>query len=224
MGQDRRTSSAKSASDSGGEPEYGERGGKLGGGIEVDETYIGGKARNMHVSKRKAACIKQGGVGKTVVMGVLKRGGEVRAEVVPNRGAVSLQPVVYDHVRKVSRVYTDEHVGYIGLDEQFAHGAINHAEQYVNGQIHTNGLENFWSLLKRGLGGTYVSVEPFHLFRYVDEQAFRFNNRNDATRQDSHGEPVKKTDAERFQIVMGQINGKRLTFDKLTGKEGQAAF
>ena len=193
----------------------GKSGGKLSGGVEVDETFIGGKARNMHASKRKAAGVKQGGAGKTVVMGILKRGGEVRAAVVPDRNATTLQPIVRANVRKGTQVYTDEHLSYFGLQGDFAHGIINHAEEYVSGQIHTNGMENFWSLLKRGLGGTYVSVEPFHLFRYVDEQAFRYNTRKDGKR--------KVSDAERFQIAMGQINGKRLTYDKLTGKEGENA-
>jgi hypothetical protein len=106
-------------------------------------------------------------------------------------------------------VFTDAHPAYKGLDDRYAHQVIDHAEAYVKGQVHTNGLENFWSLLKRGLKGTYVSVEPFHLFRYVDEQAFRYNNRRDVN------------DAERFKTVMSQIVGKRLTYKELIGKEGE---
>ncbi|MGH9417615.1 MAG: IS1595 family transposase, partial [Terriglobales bacterium] len=123
-------------------------GGKISGGVEVDETFIGGKARNMHARRRQASGVKQGGAGKTVVMGLLKRGGEVRTIIVPDRESKTLQPIVQGNVRKGSKVYTDEHVSYWGLNEDFVHGIINHAKEYVNGQIHTNGLENFWSLVK----------------------------------------------------------------------------
>lgn len=194
-------------------------GGKLGGRIEVDETFIGGKARNMHASRRKAK-----GFSKTIVMGVLQRGGEIRAAVVSDREQKTLQPFVRENVQRLSRVFTDEAPSYNGLADDFMHNVINHAVQYVDGQIHTNGVENFWSLLKRGLGGTYISVEPFHLFRYVDEQAFRYNNRNDGQRKDSCGRPVKRTDSERLNILAGQIAGKRLTYAKLTGKEGETSF
>jgi hypothetical protein len=101
-------------------------------------------------------------------------------------------------------LYTDALKSYEGLTE-FEHQVVDHAVEYVNGKIHTNGLENFWSLLKRGINGTYVSVEPFHLFRYLDEQAYRFNNR-------------KMNDAERFDLAVKGMVGKRLTFDQLTGK------
>ena len=179
----------------------GMNGGKLAGEIEVDETMIGGKARNMHAFKRKNNPFK-----KAVVMGVLKRGGEVRATVVEDRSKEVLQPIVNQHVRKGSKVYTDELISYWGLDEKYAHEVINHAEKYVDGAVHTNGLENFWSLLKRGLKGTYVAVEPFHLFRYIDEQAFRYNNRKDMT------------DADRFDLAVSNIVGKRITYAELTGK------
>jgi transposase-like protein len=182
----------------------GKTGGKLAGHIEVDETFIGGKARNMHASKRKDNPFE-----KAVVMGVLKRGGEVRATVVENRAIETLQPIVEKHVRKGSNVYTDELISYWGLDEKFAHQVINHAEAYVDGQVHTNGLENFWSLLKRSLKGTYIAVEPFHLFRYIDEQAFRYNNRRDMT------------DWDRFDLAVSQIVGKRLMYKDLIGKTGQ---
>lgn len=105
-------------------------------------------------------------------------------------------------------LYTDALPSYTNLDLGMVHEFIDHAVCYVNGKIHTNGLENFWSLLKRGLNGTYVSVEPFHLFRYLDEQAFRFNNRKDAK------------DADRLSFVAKQVTGKRLTFAELTGKTG----
>jgi transposase-like protein len=149
--------------------------GKLSGHVEVDETFIGGKARNMHASKRAEKIQGRGVTGKAVVMGMLQRGGKVRATVIADRSKTTLQPIVEQNVRKGSRVFTDELVAYWGLDKEYVHGIINHAEEYVRGNVHTNGMENFWSLLKRGLNGTYISVEPFHLFRYIDEQAWRYN-------------------------------------------------
>jgi len=184
---------------------------KLGGPgkeIEVDETFIGAKARNMHKSVRDRRIKGPGPQGKDVVMAVLERNGEVRARVVPDTGQRTLQGHVKEHVHPGSEVYTDAHPGYFGLDKHFLHGVIDHAEAYVDGKIHTNGLENFWSLLKRGVKGTYISVEPFHLFRYVDEQAFRYNNRKDMT------------DSDRFHQALSQIVGKRLTFAEVTGKVG----
>src|SRR5258706_9139030 len=170
---------------------------KLSGHVEVDETFIGGLARNRHSTKRKHE--GTGGAGKVAVMGLLERHGKVRAHVVPNTQAASLQPRIRQHVEQGSNLYTDKYVSYKHLDEEFIHGVINHAERYVDGQIHTNGIENFWALLKRGLKGTYISVEPFHLFRYLDEQCFRFNNRT-------------LTDGQRFDIASRAIIGKRLTF------------
>jgi transposase-like protein len=154
-------------------------GGKLGGEVEVDETFIGGKARNMHNSKRERVITGTGGKDKTAIMGLLERGGKVRATVVKDRKKGTLQSEVKKHVAPGSVVYGDALKSYDGLESEYAHQVIDHAIEYVNGQVHTNGMENFWSLLKRGISGTYVSVEPFHLFRYVDEQAFRFNNRTD---------------------------------------------
>jgi hypothetical protein len=119
-----------------------------------------------------------------------------------------MAPVVREHVEIGSELMTDEHSFGWFSDAEYAHNVVNHAEQYVNGNVHTNGLENYWSLLKRSIKGTYVSVEPFHLFRYLDEQAFRFNNRG----------PM--TDADRFSYVIRKIVGKRLTYDELIGKEG----
>ena len=151
---------------------------KLSGHVEVDETFIGGKARNMHSDKRARKITGTGGKDKTMVMGILERGGKVRTSVVANRKKVALQSEVRKHVEAGSAIYTDALKSHEGLDE-FQHGVVDHAVQYVDGKIHTNGLENFWSLLKRGLNGTYISVEPFHLFRYLDEQAFRYNNRKE---------------------------------------------
>jgi transposase-like protein len=181
-------------------------GDKLSGHVEADETFIGGKARNMHVSKRRRRITGTGGKDKTAVLGILERGGKVKTAVVPNRRKKALQPEVKKHVEAGSALYTDALLSYQGLDSDYAHQVIDHAVAYVDGKIHTNGLENFWSLLKRGINGTYVSVEPFHLFRYLDEQAYRFNNR-------------KLTDSERFEIAVSGIVGKRLTWDQVTGKE-----
>ncbi|HEY6338288.1 MAG TPA: IS1595 family transposase [Candidatus Sulfotelmatobacter sp.] len=190
-------------------------GGKLGGGphskVEVDETWIGGKARNMHPARRRRMAKYQ---SKTAVMGMLERGGKVKATVVGKRHGEQMQEIVRDNVIPGTWLMTDEFTGYKGLAKDYTHLVINHLESYVNGNVHTNGLENFWSLLKRGLGGTYVAVEPFHLFRYVDEQAFRFNNRKDDDGQ-------KLDDAARFNIAMSQVVGKRLTFAELTGKVGE---
>jgi transposase-like protein len=183
-------------------------GSKLGGEVEVDETFIGGKARNMHVSERKRRITGTGGADKTAVIGILERGGKVRAAVVPSRKRKVLQEEVRKHVTAGAALYTDALLSYEGLASDYAHQVVDHATQYVDGRVHTNGLENFWSLLKRGISGTYVSVEPFHLFRYLDEQMFRFNNRKDLD------------DKSRFDLTVSQLVGKRLTFAQLTGKEG----
>jgi transposase-like protein len=180
---------------------------KLSGEIEADETFIGGKARNMHVSKRERRITGTGTKDKTAVMGILERGGKVRTSVVPNRRKKALQDEVKRHVEAGSALYTDALLSYEGLASDYAHQVIDHAVQYVDGKIHTNGLENFWSLLKRGINGTYVSVEPFHLFRYLDELAFRYNHRKEMD------------DADRFELMMGNVFGKRLTWNQLTGKE-----
>jgi transposase-like protein len=188
-------------------------GGKLSGDIEVDETYIGGRARNMSASK-KARILggKKGGVaGKAAVMGLLDRHGkdavsQVRTVVLSGRRRHHVQPEVRKNIEPGSSVYTDSLMSYYGLSDEYTHGVIDHAECYVKGTVHTNGMENFWSLLKRTLKGTYVSVEPFHLFRYLDEQAFRFNQRGG-------------DDAFRFFTGLRGIIGKRLTYVALTGSE-----
>jgi transposase-like protein len=180
--------------------------------VEVDETFIGGAARFMHAG-RKARMITQRGVkDKTAVMGILERGGEVRAAVIPSRRKHHIQAEIRAHVKAKSAIYSDALLSYQGLEHQdFSHQVIDHAEKYVDGQVHTNGMENFWSLLKRQLKGTYISVEPFHLFRYLDEQVYRYNNRELAN------------DGERFQKALSQIAGKRLTFAEVTGKVGLSA-
>ncbi|SRR6266404_2001150 len=177
---------------------------KLSGQIEADETFIGGKARNMHYSKR-GKITGTGGSGKAIVMGMLERSGEVRTKVIEKRDSETLQGEIREHVEPGSELMTDAYVGYQGLSADYIHNVVNHAMEYVRGHIHTNGMENFWSLVKRALGGTYISVMPFHLFRYLDEQAFRYNHR-------------KLNDCERFLIACASMEGRRLTYDKLTGK------
>jgi len=191
-----------------------ELGSKFSGEVEADETFIGGKARNMHksVKARRISGMGQSAKDKLIVMGVLERGGKVRTQIIADRQKDTLQPFVREHVHAGSAVFTDEMGGYKGLQGEYEHQIIDHAVKYVDGRVHTNGMENFWSLLKRSLGGTYVSVEPFHLFRYLDEQSFRFNFRG--TKEN----PL--TDADRFSIAASQLVGKRLTFAQLTGKEG----
>ena len=179
---------------------------KLTNEVEADETFVGGKVKNMHrKSKRKIKAVNDGNWGKTVVLGLVERGGHVRAMVSPNRKTAHVRKNVLENVEPGSALYTDEADVYKHLNGEFVHQFINHLSQYVNGRVHTNGLENLWSLLKRTLGGTYVSVDPVHLRRYLDEQCFRFNMR-------------KLTDAERFAIVVGQVIGRRLTYSELTGK------
>jgi transposase-like protein len=188
-----------------------------GGPVEVDETFVGGKIRNMHKSKRpKGPGVSGkavGGAGKAIVVGMLERNGRVRTEVVLERTQRVLQDLANKHIQPGAALVTDEWGGYKGLSKDFLHVVVNHAVEYVNGQIHTNGIENFWSLFKRALHGTYVSVEPFHLSRYADEQAFRYNNR--ATPDN----PLN--DADRFMLAASQISGKRLTYAELTGKVGE---
>jgi transposase-like protein len=192
-------------------------GGK-GGEVEADETFIGGKARNMHksVKARKISGQGRNTDDKIMVMGILERGGRIRTKIVADRKKETLQAEVRANVEAGSALFTDELGGYKGLHGEYEHQIIDHAVRYVDGRIHTNGMENFWSLLKRGLAGTYVAVEPFHLFRYLDEQAFRYNNR--ATKDN----PL--SDADRFQLALSQIAGKRLTFAEVTGKVGETAF
>jgi transposase-like protein len=180
---------------------------KLSGHVEVDETFIGGKARFQHENKKKH--IGTGGMGKVAVMGLLERHGEFQYRVLETRRRHHVDTEVRGAVESGSHVYTDSLKSYDKLSDAYAHQVIDHAESYVEGQVHTNGLENFWSLLKRAFHGTYVSVEPFHLFRYLDEQAFRFNNR-------------EMNDGQRFARVAGSVFGKRLTYAELTGKGATA--
>jgi transposase-like protein len=180
---------------------------KMSGTVEADETFIGGKARNMHAGRRAKMIHGRDNYGKAIVFGLLERNtGRVHAAVVPNRSRDTLQGEIKAHVRKRSHVMTDELTSYDGLNSEYAHKVINHAESYVNGNVHTNRMENFWSLLKRAIKGTYISIEPFHLLRYLDEEAFRYNER-------------LGNDGERFRKVLHSVAGKRLTWDVLTAKE-----
>jgi transposase-like protein len=190
-------------------------GGSNSGPIEVDEAYIGGKPKNMHADKRLK--MKQGlhANPKMAVFGMLDRESrQVRAKVMPNVKRETLQNEILKHIEHGSKVYSDGSPAYDTLAaKQYIHETVNHVEEYVRGEVHTQGIENFWSLLKRGLNGTYVAVEPFHLERYVDEQIFRFNNRR------TPDNPLD--DADRFMLAVSQISGKRLTYAELTGKVGE---
>src|SRR5947207_1866674 len=177
-----------------------ESGGLLCGEVEVDETFIGGKARNMHAAKRREKIRGRGPGDKAIAFGMVERGGKVRATSVDTRQKEELQAHIREAVEAGAAIFSDELKSYEGLDDEYKHAVINHAIEYVNGNTHTNTIENFWALLKRGLHGTYVSVEPYHLFRYIDEQAFRYNYRKDMN------------DGDRFNVVVSQIAGKRLTY------------
>jgi transposase-like protein len=183
---------------------------KLAGVVEIDETYVGGLAKNMHKKERAKKITSPGVGGKTAVMGLLKRHdgkkhSTVRAEVIPDRFATTLHPVIFKNVEPGTTVYTDTLAGYRGLAPMFMHDFVDHAEAYVKDKVvHTNGLENFWALFKRCIKGTHVSVDPAHLFRYVDSEAFRFNHRKD-------------NDGGRFRFALGGVQGKRLTYKALTG-------
>ncbi len=177
---------------------------KLSGDIECDETFIGGKAKNMHKSKRERVIKGRGSVGKTAVMGMLERKGNVRAKVIESIDRETLHSEIKEQVEEGSNLFTDEWRSYQGLDEAYVHEVINHSMEYVRDNVHTNSIENFWSLLKRTISGTYVSVEPYHLAKYVEEQVFRYNER-------------KGKDKDRFIKAISQVAGKRLTYKQLIG-------
>ena len=181
---------------------------KMVGQVEVDETFVGGKARNMHRHIRAQKIKGTGGMGKAIVVGLLERKGHVRVKVAQSTRRKPLHDFVKEHVTPGSEVFSDALKSYEGLAAEFTHKVVDHAEAYVEGQVHTNGLENFWSLLKRSIYGTYIAVEPYHLHRYVDEQAFRYNHRKDVD-----------GDKGRFQTVLRQACGKRLTYKEMVGKE-----
>lgn len=183
---------------------------KMQGEVEADETYIGGKARNMHKDRKLKTLqgARAGMVGKTGVMGFIQRDADgtsrVRTMLIEDNRRDTIERNVREHVEQGANLYTDGLGSYRFLGNEYVHGVVEHdAQQYVDGHVHTNSIENFWALLKRALHGTYISVEPFHLFRYLDEQVFRFNTRD-------------LTDAERFHAAMKGIIGKRLTYAQLT--------
>ena len=188
---------------------------RLSGEVEVDESFIGGAARFMHKDVRARKITGRGGVGKTAVMGLLERGqgdrkSQVQATVIPNTKQVTLHHEVHQRVTPGSELHTDEYVGYRGLEDAYTHEVINHAEEYVRGNVTTNRIENFWALLKRTIKGTYTNCEPFHLHRYLDEQTFRFNERGGQ-------------DADRFLTVVLHVVGRRLTYAQLTGHDQEPA-
>lgn len=190
---------------------------KVGGSgapVEVDETFIGGKPKNMHAGRRMRLKTAMTGDHKTPVVGMLDRDTrQVRANVVPNVKRETLQAAILNQIEHKATVYTDGWAGYDKLKAaEFVHETVNHMEEFVRGEVHTQGIENFWSLLKRTLNGTYVAVEPYHLDRYVTEQVFRFNNRKNMT------------DADRFSALLSQVAGKRLTYAEVTGKVGETTF
>jgi transposase-like protein len=200
-----------------------------GGEAEVDETYIGGSTKNMHkgriariereraMSTRPQHTSKGRYSNKVGVFGIFDREQrKVRASVIPQMKRKVLQEKILKEVDQATKIYSDESTVYCRLSQDYVHETVNQLHQYVDGRIHTNGIENFWSLLKRTLNGTYVAVEPFHLDRYVDEQAFRFNNR--ATKDN----PLN--DSDRFDLAIRQVVGKRLTYADLTGREVTEPF
>ena len=203
--------------------------GKLGGDngeVEADETFVGGALSNMHKGRKlriqqersKTPNWKASNKNpyKTVVQGILDRDArQIRAKVLPNVKRETLQNEILNNVAFGSKLYTDDAVAYNELANIYAHDVVNHAMEYVKGRVHTNGLENFWSLLKRTLHGTYHAVEPFHLGRYVDEQVFRYNNRG------TKDNPLN--DSDRFDLVVRGLLRKRLSFAELTGKLGETA-
>lgn len=185
---------------------------KFDGPVEADTTYIGGKAENMHKKVREKKIVGRGSVGKTAVHAIVQRDtkdalSKVRAEVVETEDAPALVGHIKRNVKLGASVYTDEATQYGNLINAYAHEAIDHGLAYVRDQCHTNGCENFWSLFKRTLGGTYVSISPFHLFRYAVEQVFRFNYRG-------------WTDGQRFRFVLSQVFGRRLTYRLLASIDG----
>jgi transposase-like protein len=188
------------------------------GPVEVDETFVGPKPQKMHSDRRLRMQTAEKGNQKAIVMGMLDRESrQIRAKVVPNVKRETLQAEILNQIEKGSTIYTDGYPAYDRLAAQeYIHATVNHVEEFVRGQVHTQGIDNFWSLLKRTLTGTYVAVEPFHLDRYVTEQVFRFNNR--ATKDN----PL--TDADRVALLLSQVAGRRLTYAEVTGKVGETAL
>ncbi|MGD0320386.1 MAG: IS1595 family transposase [Acidimicrobiales bacterium] len=179
---------------------------KLDGEVEVDETYWGGLGRNMHRDRARRQIKGTGMVGKTAVAGLRERAGEVRAVVVPDTRQPTLQGIVRANVEAGASVYSDALGSYTGLDADYAHKIVDHVREYVSGSVHTNGIENFWALLKRALKGTQVHIAPEHLHRYVTERTFAYNYRN-------------RTDLGRMWLTLGGVSGRRLTYAELIGHD-----
>ncbi len=179
---------------------------KLTGPVEADETFVGGKARNMHLKRRKQFITGTGGKNKVAVLGIIERKGKVRAFVVPSTRRHTLSEHIRQNVEKGATLYTDALPSYVGLDRDYRHHVINHAVEYVNGHVHTNSIEGFWSVFKRTIKGTYIAPRPWQLQRYVEEQVFRFNAR-------------EESDGPRFVEAAKGADGKRLTYKALTAKK-----
>jgi len=186
---------------------------KMTGTVETDETFVGGKAKNMHQERRQSIIKGRGAVGKAIVMGMLERGdketgkvSQMKAMVIADRSAEILQGKIRENVEAGSEVMTDQWTGYEGLDADYIHSVINHSVKYAEGNIYTNGAENFWTLFKRCIKGTYVSVEADHLEAYIDEETFRFNERGGK-------------DNDRFVAALQGIVGRRVTYKELTATE-----
>ncbi len=175
----------------------------LTGEVEADESYVGGRVRRGNVGRQKMHRKSVVHAGKTTVFGMVERGGRVRAFVVPNNKKATLLPQIAQHVSRGATVYTDAYPAYNDLSETYVHRVINHAIAYAEGRVHTNNIENFWSCLKRALTGTYICARPFHLDRYIDEQAYRFNVR-------------ALKDGARFVGGLKGADGRRLTYATLT--------
>ena len=177
---------------------------KLSGTVEVDETYIGGASKWMHKDARERNISARGSADKTAVQGAVERGGMVRAEPVRDTSRLTLQGNIQRWVEPGSSVYTDEALQYRDLDRlSFSHKSVNHSVEYVSGDVTTNTLENFWSLLKRAIRGSQVHVEPEHLHRYVTERAFAYNYRD-------------RNDLGRMRLAVEGTRNRRLTWDALT--------
>lgn len=180
---------------------YNENAEKFTNVVEVDETFIGGKEGNKHADKKTKGA--QGGSNQTPVLGILERNGKVYATPVVNRQAKTLVPIMVDKVEAGATIYTDEHRSYRSLHQNFTHSFVCHnAKEYVRGEVHTNGIENFWSLLKRGIDGIYHQVSDKHLERYVNEFTFRYNNRN-------------LSEGSKFDVALANGTNKRLSYKEL---------